>query len=355
MALKVGIIGCGRPGRGQARLHAAGYKKIGAELVALADVVEENARGFQKEHGNGNEHIYTDYREMLKNETLDVVSICTWPHLHAPMVLDAAQAKVRAIHCEKPVAPSWGEAKRMVEMCEQRGVQLTFNHQRRFGEPFQRARELLKSGEIGDLIRLEGACDNLFDWGTHWFDMMFFYNDETPAEWVLGQMEWRGSRTVFGVPIERMGLSHVGFANGVQGMLVTGAAQKGWGASNRLVGTEGVIEVGVFDRETKHETTSLRLMNAGSNGWRQIQTSENLHSDEAVARGIADLVEALQSGREPELSGRRALRTTEVIMATYESSRRRGRVNLPLDVEESPLLAVLAENGAVPEGTLAGV
>ena len=119
MALKAGIIGCGRPGRGQARSHAEGYRKAGVELVALADVVEENALVFQKEHGSGSEQIFTDYQEMLKQEKLDVISICTWPHLHAPMVIDAANAKVRAIHCEKPVAPSWGEGKRMVEACEQ--------------------------------------------------------------------------------------------------------------------------------------------------------------------------------------------------------------------------------------------
>jgi UDP-N-acetylglucosamine 3-dehydrogenase len=354
MALKAGIIGCGRPGRGQARLHAAGYREAGVELVALADVVEENALAFQKEHGNGSEHIYTDYQELLKQEQLDVISICTWPHLHAPIVIDAANAKVRAIHCEKPMAPSWGEARRMVEACEQNGVQLTFNHQRRFGEPFLRAKELLKAGEIGTLQRLEGACDNFSDWGTHWFDMMFFYNDETPAEWVLAQMEWRGSRTIFGVPMERMGLSQVRFANGVMGLLVTGQAQNDWGARNRLIGSEGVIEVGVLDREVKGENPVLRLMNAHSNGWKTIPTTENLHASESVTHAIVDVVNALSSGREPELSGRRALRTTEVIMASYESSRRRGCVNLPLDVDESSLLAVLRENDAVPEGTLIG-
>ena len=55
-----------------------------------------------------------DYHEMLARENLDIVSICTWPHLHAPMVIAAAEAGVRAIHCEKPMAPTWGEARRMV-------------------------------------------------------------------------------------------------------------------------------------------------------------------------------------------------------------------------------------------------
>jgi 3-hydroxybutyrate dehydrogenase len=59
------------------------------------------------------------------------------------MVLDAASADVRAIHCEKPMAPTWGEAKAMHRAAAQKGVQLTFNHQRRFLEPFRLARRLL--------------------------------------------------------------------------------------------------------------------------------------------------------------------------------------------------------------------
>jgi hypothetical protein len=38
---------------------------------------------------------------------------------------------------------------------------------------------------------MEATCDNLFDWGTHWFDMLFFFNDETPVEWVIGQIDTR--------------------------------------------------------------------------------------------------------------------------------------------------------------------
>jgi len=348
MSLKVGIIGCGRPGQGQARSHMRGYTRADVELVALADLSLENAEAFQQEFGA--EAVYADYREMLASHKFDVVSICTWPHLHAPMVIAAAEAGVRAIHCEKPMATSWGAAKRMVAACESRGVQLTFNHQRRFGEPFQKAKELLKSGAIGQLVRLEGSTDNLFDWGTHWFDMFFFYNDENPATWVLGQIEWRGSRSIFGAPIERFGLSHIRFANGVHGIMSTGpkAEQHEFGAANRLVGTDGVIEVGALG-----ESIPLRIMNNTSSGWLEIPTEENLHSSDAVAKGIANLIESLRRGTEPELSARRALRATEIIFATYESSRRRGRVELPLFEDESGLISILSENDAIPPGVQA--
>jgi UDP-N-acetylglucosamine 3-dehydrogenase len=64
---------------------------------------------------------------MLAKESLDIVSICLWPHLHAPLVVEAAQAGVKAIHCEKPMAPTWEEAKKMMAICDEQNVQLTFN------------------------------------------------------------------------------------------------------------------------------------------------------------------------------------------------------------------------------------
>jgi predicted dehydrogenase len=154
---------------------------------------------------------------MLAEEKLDVVSICTWPHLHAPMVITAAEAGVAAIHCEKPMATTFGDAKRMNQVCIDRGVQLTFNHQRRFGTPFVKARQLLREGAIGKLLRLEAQCANLYDWGTHWFDMFFYFNEQTPAEWVIGQVETRGDSQIFGVHVEGQGISHIKFKNDVRG------------------------------------------------------------------------------------------------------------------------------------------
>jgi UDP-N-acetylglucosamine 3-dehydrogenase len=341
---KVGIIGCGRPwkaegatGFGMSHAHAEGYKVSGkCAITALADISEENARAFQERHGG--ERIYTDYHEMLAKEALDFVSISTWPHLHAEMVIAAAEAGVKAIHCEKPMAPTYGESRRMVEVCERLGCQLTFNHQRRFGEPFREARRLAREGAIGELRRVEGTTGNLFDWGTHWFDMLFFYNEETPAKWVIGQIDLRDSEKVFGVPVEGHGLSHFLFENGVEGLMTTGVGAFGT-LTNRLVGTEGIIEVGYSNE------IPLRYWGKGMSGWETVPVSEGLHPQDAVARGVVDLIEAYETGHEPETSARRALRATEVIFATYESSRRRARVDLPLEISDSPLIAMLEGNG----------
>ncbi len=339
---RVGFIGCGRPwksegasGFGMSNAHADGYNASpDAKIVALADIVEENAHAFQQR--NGGDEIYTDYHAMLAQANLDIVSISTWPHLHAPMVLDCARAGVKAIHCEKPMGIAYGECVEMVRVCQEKGVQLTFNHQRRFGAPFQEARRLLRSGAIGELQQIQSYCPNLYDWGTHWFDMLFFYNDETAAEWVIGQFDIRGSQRVFGALIEGHGLSHTQFANGVQAMLITGHGA-GKQMVNRLLGSAGMIEVGVS------QEVPLRMWGKGQSGWTTIDTGgEGIHGDQNVKRGVLDLIDALKSGREPELAGRRALQATELIFATYESSRRRGRVDLPMAITDHPMLAMVS-------------
>ncbi|MBC8159652.1 MAG: Gfo/Idh/MocA family oxidoreductase, partial [Roseiflexaceae bacterium] len=245
---RVGIIGCGKPWRsegatgfGMSHAHAAGYQATGqCQLVALADISEENARAFQERHGG--DQIFDDYRQMLAEARLDIVSICTWPALHAPMVIAAAEAGVRAIHCEKPMAPTYGESRRMLAACEQAGAQLTFNHQRRFGRAWRSVKELLAVGTIGQLERMEAHCPDLFDWGTHWFDMLNFYNGECPVEWLIGQVDLRGAHSVFGVMLEGQGLAHFRYANGVTATLTTGPVTP-WQATNRLYGSEGVIEL----------------------------------------------------------------------------------------------------------------
>ncbi|MBW3625600.1 MAG: Gfo/Idh/MocA family oxidoreductase, partial [Armatimonadetes bacterium] len=85
--LRVGFIGTGRKkerrdakGYYMAYEHGQAYSRLDScEMVACADIVEENAQAFAEAHGFST--TYTDYKEMLAKENLDVVSICTWMHL----------------------------------------------------------------------------------------------------------------------------------------------------------------------------------------------------------------------------------------------------------------------------------
>ncbi|MAG13725.1 MAG: oxidoreductase [Spirochaetales bacterium] len=345
---KVGIIGCGRPrsvegstGFGMAHLHAQGYESSpSAAIVAAADISRQNLEAFKTEHNVPRG--YTSTEDMLREENLDIVSICLWPHLHAPMVQLAAESGVRAIHCEKPMAPTFGEAKKMVAVCEANDVVLTFNHQRRFGEPYAKAKELAESGAIGTVERIEAFTSNLFDWGTHWFDMMCYYNNQTPVKWVFGQCDATGGQEIFGVPVEGRGMSVFQWENGVLGMLLTGLDDdeegrlKSGSCFNRIIGDDGVIEVGVTDGP------ALRIKGPDTSGkWQPVETNGDLHAGELVKLAVLNLIKSLETGGTPLLSGRNALQATELIFATYESSRLRRRIDLPLHITDSPYITML--------------
>ena len=333
--IKVGIIGCG----GRGREHAQGYvDSERAQIVAVADPVPEAAQTLVKKYGEA--AVYEDYVQMLAEHKPDIVSICTWTGQHHQQVLDAVAAGVRAIHCEKPMAPTWDEARAMHQACEAAGIQLTFCHQRRFGAQFVKARELAQSGAIGTVHRIEGFCPNLFDWGTHWFDMFFFYNNEAPAEWVMGQIDLAQVHTVFGVPVESSGLSYIQFANNVHGLLVTGK-NAGGGCANRIIGSKGMIELAQSDGK------SLRLLRTNGSGWETPSLEGVVPSSNETVLSVLDAIDGLETGREPLLSSRKAIRATELIFATYESARRRARVALPLDIDDSPLMAMIEAQSGV--------
>ena len=349
---RAGIIGVGRRGDfrgggyGIAEAHTWGYEaNDNTEIVAAADISPENLAIYCDEH-----HVpgrYSDYHEMLAREHLDIVSVCTWPQLHAQMVIDAAQAGVKGILCEKPMALTIPDARRMVETCEARGVRLSIDHQRRLGEPFGIAKAIAHSGEIGELLQVAAYVggSNLYDWGTHWLDMLFFYNDEAPAEWVMAQIEVRRERELnergfpigfgWGMRIDTQSLIEIQYRNGVRGLLETGL--DGWPqVVHRLIGSEGYVEILRPNPDDPNQPT-VRARVKGRAEWLVPATTESIHARQNFNRSVADLVRAIDEGHESELSGRRAYATTEVILAAYESAWRRGKVRLPLEIDYSPL------------------
>jgi predicted dehydrogenase len=349
--LRVGLIGTGKKkkqsdrfGFAMAYQHADGYEKLDScEIVACADIVEENAADFAETYGIEPDGVFLDYRRMLAEADLDVVSICTWMHLHEPMVLDAVEAGVRAIHCEKPMADTWGGAGRMAAAAQEAGVQLTFNHQRRYGRAFTTAKELLEEGRIGRLQRLECGAGNLYDTGTHFIDMFSFFNGEVPARWVLGQIDYSQENFVFGSHNENQQVVLTEYENGVFGLIMTGVDANPVGCVDRLVGTDGVIEVGV------QEGPPLRIRRAGETDWTEPDVGgESIHGPGFIDRAVADVIDCLLSGRKSQLDAENALIATEIIFGAYESSRRRGRVDFPLEVEDNPLAAMVESGDLKP-------
>jgi predicted dehydrogenase len=346
--------------------HAAGYRRLEqCQLIACADVVLENARQFGNYWNLRSELVFGDTEEMLDVVQPDIVSICVPPHVHADVVLTCAtHGAPDAIHCEKPMAKTWAECREMVGACEQAGVQLTFNHQRRFGRPFRAAKQLCDDGQIGTLQRIELGGKNLYDYGSHMFDLAGYITEQQPVEWVLAGIDYSTENIQFGAHNENRAIAQWRYENGVTGLAATGE-ESAVRCQLRLLGDEGLIEVGGSE-------APLRLLD--DSGWQSVDTGrDGIHGPQStlvsaalkriaervpfispeqigppsyVDRAIEEVVTALDEGREPELSGANALQATELIFACWESSRQQGRVDLPLEIGDNPLESMV-ENGDV--------
>lgn len=268
------------------------------------------------------------------------------------------------------MAETWGECREMATACESHGVQLTINHQMRFGVPYRKAKTLLDRGRIGELQRLEFAEEHLYDSGTHLFDLCNYYAGEAAVEWVLAQVEYREENLWFGTHNENQALAQWKYDDGVFGLASAGYGTSFVDCYLRLIGSEGTIEIGAPG------SSVLRVRRDGSNwnfpdtshdgiygpepsllraGLRKLAGKASERIETAVAipsyteRAIADTVRALRENREPELSASRALRATELIFASWESARRRGRIDLPLSIEDNPLAAMVESGQLQPD------
>ena len=380
MTYTVAFIGTGpdpknpsTDGFAMAYRHAPGYQRLDdCELVACADVVPENAQAFARIHDIPPGHVYTDYEEMLSEIRPDIVSICTPPAIHADLVIGTARSGVvQAIHCEKPMALTWGDAREMARVCEEEGVQLTINHQKRFGNPVRQAKTLIDRGTVGDVERLEFGAETLYDMGTHFFDICHYLNDGSPVEWVLANIDYTEENVLFGTHNENQAIAQWRYANGVSGLASTGRAADFVGCQLRVIGSAGVIELGADEAElryradgsdwtvvdtgldTVHKPVPGRVRSGLSTVASKLPTTlsakvtDRLSTTSYEERAIEELVTALKTGTESELSANNALAAEELIFASWESARRRGRVDLPLDIEDNPLESMVADGDLV--------
>ncbi|MCC7491737.1 MAG: Gfo/Idh/MocA family oxidoreductase [Fimbriimonadaceae bacterium] len=348
--LRVGVIGTGDPdakksalGYAMAYAHGDGYRAAGdCDIVAACDLRADLAQKYADRFGPA--EVYTDYRAMFAAARLDVVSICTWMHLHEPMVLAAIDAGVKAIHCEKPMADTWRGALNMAAKAAAAGVQLTFNHQRRYSEATQIARQLIDAGEIGAIQRFECEFGNIYDTGTHFIDMLSHFNGEVRAKWVLAQIDYRTENLVFGAPCENQQTLIFEYENGVFGFVYSGApgGSRPLGVVNRIIGEQGVIDWGCGHGPKE----ALRWRPAGSPEWQHPDTNgHSIHGPDFIERAVSDVIACLRSGRKCILDASNALIATELIFGAYESSRRRARVDFPLDPTIGNPLREMVEAG----------
>ncbi|WP_235853567.1 Gfo/Idh/MocA family protein [Halosimplex salinum] len=322
--------------------HAEGYERLDdCELVACADLEPERADAFAARFDV--EETFEDYETMLAEAEPDIVSISVWPDIHADVVIDCARApSVDAIHCEKPMDLTWGNSRLMAQVCDRRGVQLTFNHMRRFKPTWVEARERVQSGAIGDLERVELSPGNIYDGGTHMIDFATGVVGDVPAEWVIGQIDYREANQWFGAHNENQAHAHWRYENGVDAVISTGVGSALVPADMRFVGSDGVLEVGPEEGDA-----DLRWRTDGDE-WTAETVEEGAWTD-PIDDAVAHVVDCLESGEEPSIGARNALNTTEIIFGVWESARRRGRVDFPLEIDDNPLEAMVEAGDLQPQ------
>jgi len=181
---KAGIIGLGFIGAADQISGDALGQQVedldGTHLVSLQNHPEvEVLAGSSRDEGRRERFAartgaktYPDWRELIAGEELDIVSVATYTPAHEEITVAAAEAGVRAILCEKPVAPTVQGGERMLAACAEAGALLVFNHQRRFTDSYRRVRDHIMVGGIGELVSVNAqwGSGRLGNVGTHVLD-----------------------------------------------------------------------------------------------------------------------------------------------------------------------------------------
>ncbi|MEK7773570.1 MAG: Gfo/Idh/MocA family oxidoreductase, partial [Deltaproteobacteria bacterium] len=255
MGYTAAIVGCGRvawmleddPLDDKPCTHAGAYIELAktgrVSLIAAADVNEDRLAAFGGRFEAAS--LYPDYRRMLKEVRPDVVSVCAYATERFPMVMDAIDAGVRGIWCEKAFASSLQEARIMTEACAKDGIPLIVSHMRRWSPQYRKVKEMMDAGAIG---RLESVVSrfsgSLIHTGTHAFDVLRWFCG--PVEWVEGGIEDKGGRMAWDGAEDRGGRALIQFKNGAYAT-VHAETKNYFLFEFDIIGTDGRIRIGNND------------------------------------------------------------------------------------------------------------
>ena len=201
--VKVGIIGCGGIANGK---HMPSLSKLSdVEIVAFCDLIEEKAVKAKEEYGTPDAKVYTDYKELLKDSEIEVIHVCTPNRSHAPISIDSLYAG-KHVMCEKPMAKTAADARRMVEVAKETGKKLTVGYQHRHKPEAIYLKSVVERGDLGDIyfakafaIRRRGTPNwgvflneyeqgggPLIDIGTHSLDLTLYLMNNYEPRMVVG-------------------------------------------------------------------------------------------------------------------------------------------------------------------------
>jgi len=215
---RVVVVGMGKRGMHHA---ATFYANERFELVGICDI--DRARLEAAAAKLGNPQTSTEAAALAKALKPDVFCFCTLPNLRAPMIQVGLESGARLIAFEKPIALSSADGMGIKHMLEESGVKAVVSHQHRYGEHYQKVKEIIASGALGRVHTVYGTATGwMMHMLTHLIDYMRWYNGDAEAEWVMAQASGRGKLADVHVsPDYIAGFIH--FANGVHGVVECGA------------------------------------------------------------------------------------------------------------------------------------
>jgi predicted dehydrogenase len=187
--IRTGIVGVGFIGA----VHIEQLRRLGnVEVAAITEIKDAQGKAEALSVPKG----YTNYREMIDRENLDCIHICTANHSHYE-IADYAMEKGVCVVCEKPLTLTSAEAEKLVKKAAEKGLVNAVNYNCRYYPMVYQMREMVRSGEVGDVYTIHGAYlqdwlyfDTDYSWrlepelsgstrafsdiGTHWLDLVEF-------------------------------------------------------------------------------------------------------------------------------------------------------------------------------------
>ena len=339
--IRFALVGCGRI----ARNHFASIKKYSdvAELVGICDI-DPNALSVATTETGAKP--FAKMSEMIAELDIDIVVLTTPSGLHAQQTLEVARAGKHVI-TEKPMATNWVDGLKMVKGCEQAGVHLFVVKQNRLNATMQLLKKAIDSGRFGRIYmaninvfwtRPQGYYDSAAWRGTRELDGGAFMNQASHyidlLNWLIGPIESLHAYCETlqrDIEVEDTGVISVKWVSGALGSVnVTMLTYpKNFEGSISILGEKGTVRVGgVAVNDIEHWEFLDR--HADDDLVRQASYDTNSVYGFGHPLYYKNVIEVLQGTAKPQTDGKDGLKSLEVLIAAYMSSKEGRRITLPL-------------------------
>ncbi|SFC36959.1 Predicted dehydrogenase [Bacillus sp. OV322] len=330
--LRIGVIGCGSIATHRHLPEYAANPE--AEIAAVCDILKERAEEKAELY---QAKAYTSYEELLADDSIDAVSVCTPNYLHAPITIAALKAGKHVL-CEKPMATSKEDAEAMIKASEESGKKLMIAHNQRFVPSHVKARELIESGKIGKLFSFRTAFGHggPEGWSADGMDSWFFKKSQAfiGAMGDLGVHKTDLLRYLLNEEITEVGSFVEGSAkensdvddNAVcilkteSGIIGTLAASWSYTAkednSTIIYGEHAIVRV-----EDHPEYSLIVQYKSGETvNYELGQIQSNDEGGQNSSEVIDKFIESILSGKEPAVSGEEGMKSLMVVLAALKSN-----------------------------------